>query len=156
MVCIRLCYGIDPGSALYQPYAFHPSGMALAGGEREWNTMWNLYLNETDAQERTKLLHGLAYSSQPWILQRSGEMSKQFKGISLPIPLLNIISVSALELSVQLVQAKVSHYSVVGTTGCSYSYPSEALGLQHCEINSSLAVKSQLWNKRSACPKCTL
>jgi hypothetical protein len=70
--------------------------MRLAGSEKDWNTMWNLYLNETDAQERTKLLHGLAHSSQPWILQRSGEILKQFKGISLLIPLLNLILVSAL------------------------------------------------------------
>lgn len=46
------------------------SGMRLGGSEEDWNTMWNLYLNETDAQERTKLLHGLAHSSEPWILQR--------------------------------------------------------------------------------------
>jgi hypothetical protein len=65
--------------------------MRLAGSEKEWNIMWNLYLNETDAQERIKLLHGLAYSSEPWILQRSGKISKKFKGISLWIPSLNDI-----------------------------------------------------------------
>jgi hypothetical protein len=65
--------------------------MKLASGEKEWNTMWNLYLNETDAQEKIKLLQGLAHSSEPWILQRSGKMLKQFKGIWLQIPILNIV-----------------------------------------------------------------
>ncbi|XP_069668648.1 aminopeptidase A-like isoform X2 [Periplaneta americana] len=51
-------------------------GLKLAGGEREWDIMWNLYLNETDAQERIKLLSGLAHSSEPWILKRYIELSK--------------------------------------------------------------------------------
>ncbi|KAJ4438254.1 hypothetical protein ANN_14193, partial [Periplaneta americana] len=52
-------------------------GLKLAGGEREWDIMWNLYLNETDAQERIKLLSGLAHSSEPWILKRL--LSKNLK-----------------------------------------------------------------------------
>jgi hypothetical protein len=50
--------------------------MKLAGGENEWNAMWSLYLNETDAQERIKLLQGLAHSSEPWILHRSVDTKK--------------------------------------------------------------------------------
>jgi hypothetical protein len=55
--------------------------MKLAGGEEEWNIMWNLYLNETDAQEKMKFLQGLAHSSEPWILHRSGKIPRQFKGV---------------------------------------------------------------------------
>ncbi|GFG31124.1 hypothetical protein Cfor_00773 [Coptotermes formosanus] len=51
-------------------------GMRLAGSEREWNVMWNLYLDEPDAQERMKLLQGLAQSSEPWILQRYIQFAK--------------------------------------------------------------------------------
>ncbi|PNF17921.1 hypothetical protein B7P43_G02198 [Cryptotermes secundus] len=66
-------------------------GMKLAGGEKEWNIMWNLYLKETDAQEKIKLLLGLAHSSEPWILHRSGNMPRQFKGFWLQIAILNIV-----------------------------------------------------------------
>jgi glutamyl aminopeptidase len=58
---------------------YYSSGMKLASGEKEWDTMWNLYLNETDAQERLKLLQGLAHSSEPWILHRLVEMPSQLK-----------------------------------------------------------------------------
>jgi hypothetical protein len=44
--------------------------MRLAGGEKEWKTMWNLYLDEPDAQEKIKLLQGLAMSSEPLILEQ--------------------------------------------------------------------------------------
>ncbi|PSN55624.1 hypothetical protein C0J52_04058 [Blattella germanica] len=51
-------------------------GIKLASGEKDWDLMWNLYLSETDAQERIKLLCGLTYSQEPWILQRYLELSK--------------------------------------------------------------------------------
>jgi glutamyl aminopeptidase len=61
--------------------------MKLAGGEEEWSTMWDLYLNETDAQERIKLLQGLAHSSEPWILHRSVEIPGMLKGSWIQIPI---------------------------------------------------------------------
>jgi len=51
-------------------------GMRLAGGEKEWNTMWKLYQEESDAQEKMKLLQGLAMSSEPWILERYIQFAK--------------------------------------------------------------------------------
>jgi glutamyl aminopeptidase len=62
--------------------------MKLAGGDEEWSAMWDLYLNETDAQEKIKLLQGLAHSSEPWILHRSVEISRMLKGSCILIPIL--------------------------------------------------------------------
>ncbi|XP_066993050.2 glutamyl aminopeptidase isoform X2 [Anabrus simplex] len=51
-------------------------GMKMNGNEETWDTMWSLYLNEGDAQEKTKLLSGLASVQEPWLLQRFIQYSK--------------------------------------------------------------------------------
>nr|CAD7397386.1 unnamed protein product [Timema cristinae] len=51
-------------------------GMFSTGGEDIWDKMWQMYMNETDAQERTKLLYGLASVPEPWLLHRYIEYAK--------------------------------------------------------------------------------
>ncbi|XP_076317960.1 uncharacterized protein LOC143229476 isoform X3 [Tachypleus tridentatus] len=45
-------------------------GMSEVGREKEWDFMWNRYLMEQSAQERTKLLYGLAHVREPSLIQR--------------------------------------------------------------------------------------
>ena len=45
-------------------------GMLYKGDEETWNTMLERYQSETNAQEKTKLLRGLAWIDQPWIINR--------------------------------------------------------------------------------------
>nr|CAD7266750.1 unnamed protein product [Timema shepardi] len=51
-------------------------GMFSTSGEDIWDKMWQMYVNETDAQERTKLLYGLASVPEPWLLHRYIEYAK--------------------------------------------------------------------------------
>ena len=44
--------------------------MLYKGDEETWNTMLERYQSETNAQEKTKLLRGLAWIDQPWIINR--------------------------------------------------------------------------------------
>uniref|UniRef100_A0A1I8PGY6 glutamyl aminopeptidase n=1 Tax=Stomoxys calcitrans TaxID=35570 RepID=A0A1I8PGY6_STOCA len=45
-------------------------GMQSVGNEESWNQVWELFLAETDAQEKLKLMEALAAIKEPWILQR--------------------------------------------------------------------------------------
>ncbi|XP_075149954.1 glutamyl aminopeptidase-like [Haematobia irritans] len=45
-------------------------GMKKAGNEQLWNQVWDLFINESDAQEKIKLMEALAAINEPWILQR--------------------------------------------------------------------------------------
>lgn len=45
-------------------------GMQSVGNEYSWNQVWALFINETDAQEKVKLMEALAAVNSPWILQR--------------------------------------------------------------------------------------
>lgn len=45
-------------------------GMSGVGNEQKWEVMWNLFINENDAQEKVKLMNGLAGIREPWILQK--------------------------------------------------------------------------------------
>lgn len=45
-------------------------GMRVNGNESNWNKVWNLYVAESDAQEKAKLLYSLASTTDPWILKR--------------------------------------------------------------------------------------
>lgn len=45
-------------------------GMRVNGNEDNWNKVWDLYLSETDAQEKAKLLASLSSTTEPWILKR--------------------------------------------------------------------------------------
>lgn len=45
-------------------------GMLNSGNEESWNQMWNLFVSETDASEKSKLMYGLAAVQEPWILSR--------------------------------------------------------------------------------------
>ncbi|XP_050744759.1 glutamyl aminopeptidase isoform X1 [Drosophila biarmipes] len=45
-------------------------GLQQVNTEDAWDKMWKLYLEETDAQEKVKLMNGLAAVQVPWILQR--------------------------------------------------------------------------------------
>ena len=39
-------------------------------GAKEWDSLWEIYENTTDASEKAKIRYGLAGSTQPWILTR--------------------------------------------------------------------------------------
>jgi len=45
-------------------------GLQQVNTEAAWDQMWKLYLDETDAQEKVKLMNGLAAVQVPWLLQR--------------------------------------------------------------------------------------
>lgn len=45
-------------------------GMSGVGNEQKWEIMWNVFINENDAQEKIKLMKGLAGIREPWILQK--------------------------------------------------------------------------------------
>lgn len=45
-------------------------GMQSVGNEDSWNQVWELFINEQDAQEKLKLMEALAAVNSPWILQR--------------------------------------------------------------------------------------
>ena len=45
-------------------------GMFVLGNEELWNKMWNLFVAETDASEKVKLMYGLSAVQEPWILSR--------------------------------------------------------------------------------------
>ena len=45
-------------------------GMLSKGDEATWNTMLQRYMDETNAQEKTKLLKGLAWINQPWMIRQ--------------------------------------------------------------------------------------
>ncbi|XP_017474764.1 PREDICTED: glutamyl aminopeptidase-like [Rhagoletis zephyria] len=41
---------------------------AYAANEQSWNKMWELFVNESDASEKSKLMYGLSAVQVPWIL----------------------------------------------------------------------------------------
>ncbi|XP_046435909.1 glutamyl aminopeptidase-like isoform X1 [Neodiprion fabricii] len=45
-------------------------GMNSVGGEAEWNTMFDKFVNETDSTEKLKLMYGLAGIKSVWILNK--------------------------------------------------------------------------------------
>nr|CAD7604667.1 unnamed protein product [Timema genevievae] len=51
-------------------------GMYAMGDEAAWDKMWNLFLKEEDAQEKRKLMIGLASTSQPWLINRYIQYAK--------------------------------------------------------------------------------
>ena len=50
--------------------------MLYKGDEETWNTMLQRYQSETNAQEKSKLLRGLAWIDQPWIINRFLRLAK--------------------------------------------------------------------------------
>nr|CAD7440857.1 unnamed protein product [Timema bartmani] len=51
-------------------------GMYAMGDETAWDKMWNLFLKEEDAQEKRKLMIGLASAPQPWLINRYIQYAK--------------------------------------------------------------------------------
>ena len=51
-------------------------GMIAAGTPAVWETMLERYLAETNAQEKRKLLYGLAQVREPWVLHRFVQLAK--------------------------------------------------------------------------------
>jgi len=51
-------------------------GMLSKGDEATWNTMLQRYTDETNAQEKTKLLKGLAWINQPWMIRQFLRLAK--------------------------------------------------------------------------------
>lgn len=51
-------------------------GMLSKGDESTWNVMLQRYMSETNAQEKIKLLKGLAWIDQPWILRQFIRLAK--------------------------------------------------------------------------------
>ncbi|XP_067616952.1 glutamyl aminopeptidase isoform X2 [Eurosta solidaginis] len=45
-------------------------GMKYVGDEKSWDQVWQLFINEQNAQEKVKLMVSLASVNSPWILQR--------------------------------------------------------------------------------------
>ncbi|XP_001358398.3 glutamyl aminopeptidase [Drosophila pseudoobscura] len=45
-------------------------GMQSVGNQEIWEKVWELFVNEADASEKSKLMYGLAAVQEPWILQR--------------------------------------------------------------------------------------
>ena len=50
--------------------------MLSKGDEETWNTMLDRYIGETNAQEKSKLLKGLAWIDQPWIIKQFLRLAK--------------------------------------------------------------------------------
>lgn len=50
--------------------AVYNFGMKSVGDEKTWDQVWELFINEQDAQEKAKLMEALAAINSPWILQR--------------------------------------------------------------------------------------
>ena len=44
--------------------------MISKGDAASWNIMLERYINEENAQEKKKLLYGLAFIGEPWILKQ--------------------------------------------------------------------------------------
>ena len=44
--------------------------MLSKGDETTWNKMLDRYMDETNAQEKAKLLKGLAWIDQPWMIRQ--------------------------------------------------------------------------------------
>ncbi|XP_016947727.2 glutamyl aminopeptidase [Drosophila biarmipes] len=45
-------------------------GIQSVGSQEVWDAVWKLFVNETDASEKSKLMYGLSAITTPWILQR--------------------------------------------------------------------------------------
>lgn len=45
-------------------------GMFALGNEQIWNRVWDLFVAETDASEKVKLMYGLSAIQEPWIISR--------------------------------------------------------------------------------------
>lgn len=45
-------------------------GMQNAGTPEAWEQMWQMFLKESDASEKVKLMYGLSGIKVPWLLQR--------------------------------------------------------------------------------------
>lgn len=56
----------DIKNAVYYYGLYGSKGSA----EENWNKVWKLYLNELDAQEKSKLLSALSAVQVPWLLNR--------------------------------------------------------------------------------------
>ncbi|XP_063244276.1 glutamyl aminopeptidase-like isoform X1 [Bacillus rossius redtenbacheri] len=70
----------DPGRVGRPPpdlrYIVYQYGMYATSSEVTWDKLWDVFLRETDAQERLKLMSGLASVPEPWLLQRLIEYGK--------------------------------------------------------------------------------
>lgn len=51
-------------------------GMLSKGDETTWDTMLQRYISESNAQEKAKLLRGLAWIDQPWIIRQFLRLAK--------------------------------------------------------------------------------
>lgn len=45
-------------------------GIAQIGDATVWNAMWQRYTVETDPNEAIKLLYGLAFPKEPWLIHQ--------------------------------------------------------------------------------------
>ena len=45
-------------------------GMSKVGDATSWNIMWERFRNEGDPQESIKLIYGLAFPQEPWLIQQ--------------------------------------------------------------------------------------
>lgn len=45
-------------------------GIAQIGDATVWNAMWDRYTTENDPNEAIKLLYGLAFAKEPWLIHQ--------------------------------------------------------------------------------------
>ncbi len=45
-------------------------GISQIGDATVWNQMWDRYTKETDPNEAVKLLYGLAFPKEPWLIHQ--------------------------------------------------------------------------------------
>lgn len=45
-------------------------GIAQIGDAAVWNAMWDRYTVESDPNEAIKLLYGLAFAKEPWLIHQ--------------------------------------------------------------------------------------
>lgn len=50
-------------------------GMFNTGSEQIWQTVWDRYVAEQDAQEKSRLMYGLSAVQVPWLLQRNIDLA---------------------------------------------------------------------------------
>ncbi|KAI9551578.1 hypothetical protein GHT06_021911 [Daphnia sinensis] len=54
-------------------------GIAQIGDAAVWNAMWDRYTKETDPNEAIKLLYGLAFAKEPWLIHQYLDLAKTDK-----------------------------------------------------------------------------
>ena len=71
-------------------------GMTEAGDQETWDAMWTRYLQEENSQKQRRLLYGLGFTREPWLLHRSLTC---FQSVIASLRFLNFLSVICMQFS---------------------------------------------------------